>query len=337
MSTKLYRILFATTIALFTLTGEAAGFKKIKVSDPGYPDLQVGLWYPSTGLPPNVPNTEYELSVVLDGKPGETNGGLIVISHGFGGWYAGHADTAIALADAGYIVAAPTHTGNTWSDMSSPIQQWVIDRPRHVSRVIDYMMQDSRLSGLIDPAKIGVYGFSAGGYTALGLIGGRPDLDEATRHCVTHPDEYVCAEGAIGEMKKAKMDELSDLEWGADPRISAAVIAAPGFAFAYTESSLSDVVADVQLWSGELDTSVPTATNANLLANRLPQKPETHWIENASHFAFLIVPCREAFKQDDPVEYEEICGDPVSFNRKEFHVAMHREMIRFYADSFSTK
>lgn len=335
MRNKLYRILLVICTLLFTVKSEAAGFEIISVADLGHPDLQVGVWYPVNTPAPDKPNTEYELPVVLGGTPQNTNGGLIVISHGFGGWYAGHADTAIALADAGFIVAAPTHTGNTWSDMSSPIERWMIDRPRHVSRVLDQLLSDGQMGTLIDPAKIGVYGFSAGGYTALSLIGGLLDFGEATRHCELNPVEFVCAEGAFRGLFDAKMDELPDASWGADLRISAAVISAPGFAFAYTEESLTRVVADVQLWSGELDTSVPTETNAALLASRLPEKPETHWVEDASHFAFLTVPCREAFKQEDPAGYQEICGDPVSFDRKAFHADMHRAMIRFYNEKFS--
>ena len=36
---------------------------------------------------------------------------LVVMSHGNGGVFDGHLDTASALAEAGFVVAAPTHTG----------------------------------------------------------------------------------------------------------------------------------------------------------------------------------------------------------------------------------
>ena len=121
---------------------------------------------------------------------------------------------------------------------------------------------------------------------------------------------------------------------GADPRIGAASIAAPGFAFAFTKASLATVTAKVQLWSGELDTSVPTQTNAALLAKRLPTKLATHWVEKANHFAFMVVACREAFKQDDPEEYEVVCGNAEGFDRIAFHDSMHLEMLRFFDQSF---
>ena len=43
---------------------------------------------------------------------------LVVISHGHGGSFLGHHDLAEALADAGFVVAAINHPGDTFSDMS---------------------------------------------------------------------------------------------------------------------------------------------------------------------------------------------------------------------------
>ncbi len=312
----------------------AAGFRLLQIADPGHKDLQVGLWYPTRQQPAAKPNTEFGLSVALEAPIADANGGLILISHGFSGWYAGHADTAAALADAGYIVAAPSHTGNTWSDMSSSLDQWMIDRPRHISHVLDQLLADDELSSLIDPAKIGVYGFSAGGYTAIGLIGGIPDLKLASRHCDDYPQEFVCAEGMIEQINLKDMDKLPAEAWGADPRIKAASIAAPGFGFAYSRKSLENVSAAVQLWSGERDSSVPTETNAALLKARLPNPPETHWVDKAGHFAFIVVPCREAFKRADPEEYEFVCGDADGFDRYAFHDEMHIEMVRFFDEAF---
>lgn len=324
-------------MALFLITAavgvEAVGFKTLQVKDPGYPDIMVGLWYPSDAPVPDEPNTEFEMPVARDAQISQSNGGLIMISHGFGGWYAGHADTAEALAEAGFMVAAPSHTGNTWSDMSSSIDQWSLDRPRHITRVIDHLLNDQITQTHFDPGKIGIYGFSAGGYTALNLIGGVPDLDHAKQHCQRQREEFVCSEGMIDAMRHAKQHELPKSAWGHDARVQAASISAPGMGFAYTKESMSTVTADVQLWSGELDIRVPTQTNAAYLAAHLPSTPETHWIDNANHFAFMVVNCRDAFKEADPEEYQMICGDAAGFDRYKMHDHMHVEMTRFFKDS----
>ena len=326
--------LLLTTIALLltSFTTQSAGFREIQIKDTGDTDLTVGLWYPSDAPVSPEPITRFGMALALDAPVGDANGGLIVMSHGYGGWYAGHADTAGSLANAGYIVAAPSHTGNTYRDMSSPVNKWPLDRPRHISRVIDHLLSEESLSDFIEPQKIGVYGFSAGGYTAIGLNGGIPDLSHAQKHCADDPGEFVCSEGLVTAMIESKMQELPASAWGADDRIQAAVIAAPALGFAYPERSLLNVMADVQLWSGMLDESVPTETNAAPLAEHLPTAPESHWIENANHFAFLVVPCRESFKREDPVEYEFICTDAPGFDRYAFHTDMHKEMIRFFDD-----
>ncbi len=326
--------IFAVSLALASLSIEAAGFQEVRVSDPGHRDMTVGLWYPTEQRIPAQPNTRFHRALAIDAPLGEANGGLIVISHGFSGWYAGHAATAEALADSGYIVAAPSHTGNTGSDMSSTIDQWMIDRPRHISRVIDHILELNQFKNAIDVSNIGVYGFSAGGYTALSLIGGTPDLAEAKAHCEREPAEYICSEGGIKGMLAAGMDKLPKSAWGADTRIGAAVIAAPGFGFTYMKATLASVTADVQLWSGRLDDTVPTETNAALLAKRLPKAPEMQLVENAGHFSFLTVPCTAGFKSEAPVEYEMICSDVEGFDRNEFHDVLAEQMVRFFDESF---
>lgn len=325
--------LIVSILAFTSLSIEAAGFRNIHVADPGHPDIKVGVWYPSDQPAPDQANTEFGLPMAVDAPMSDANGGLILISHGFGGWFAGHADMAAALADQGFIAVAPTHTGNTWSDMSSTIDQWALDRPRHISLVIDQLLKEDEVAGAIDVEKIGVYGFSAGGHTALGLIGAVPDFSRGSKHCVEQPEEFVCAQGMLGAMLDAGMDQLPDNAWGFDPRIKAAAIAAPGFGFAYSSESLEDVATDVQLWSGESDIRVPTDSNAQNIANNLPRPAQTYWIDKANHFAFMTVACREAFKLDDPEEYEMVCGDADGFDRYEFHDRMHLEMGRFFRTS----
>jgi len=191
------------------------------------------------------------------------------------------------------------------------------------------MLENDVLSKHIDPEKLGVYGLSAGGYTAMGLIGAVPDVERMQTHCTQYTEEYVCSEGMVDAVMRAGMDSLPDNDWGADSRIKAAAIAAPAFGFAYTSETLANVSADIQFWSAGNDQSVPTDTNVTWLETQLPVKPETHRIAQANHFASMVVPCRDTFKAADPEEYEMVCGDAKGFDRREFHVQMHTEMIRF--------
>ena len=326
-------LLFLITFFFHSLAIASPGFRLLEAPDPGYKAIAVGLWYPTDVAAPDSPNTKFGYALAVDApiKPGQYP--LVLFSHGYSGWYGGHADLAMALANAGFMVAAPSHTGNHFADMSSSVDQWALDRPRHISLTLDFLLQNELTRSAIDAKRVGVYGFSAGGFTALSVIGAVPDFDHATALCRQSPDEFVCAEGMIDIMVKAKLDSLPSQAWGHDPRIRAAAIAAPGLAFAYTRKSLADVDVPVQLWSAMNDHSVPHHSNAAPLAQRLPARPETHWIEKASHFAFLIIPCRPAFKKADPVEYEMVCGDADGFDRRAFLETMGQEMIRFFNET----
>ena len=89
----------------------------------------------------------------------------------------GHWDTAVALAQAGFIAAAPLHPRNNFRDGIGDDQRIVLDgRPRQFSAVIDALLAQQAWSSLIDTKKIAAFGFSAGGYTVLAALGDLPPL-----------------------------------------------------------------------------------------------------------------------------------------------------------------
>ena len=91
----------------------AFNIEKVAAPDPDDKPLDVLVFYPNS---PDRPT-----DVHGDHLP------LIVISHGTGGGNEGHADTAQALADAGFVVAAVTHTGDNYRDQS------YVSRSKHLS------------------------------------------------------------------------------------------------------------------------------------------------------------------------------------------------------------
>src|SRR5262249_53121869 len=109
---------------------------------------------------------------------------LVVISHGRGGSFLGHYDTAETLADAGFIVAALCHPCDTPTGMSrSGDPSPLFGRPTHIKPLIDFMLRQPPVATKIDPQRIGFFGFSRGGYTGLVLIGANPDWAAVTEFC----------------------------------------------------------------------------------------------------------------------------------------------------------
>ena len=153
----------------------SAGFQFATAPDPDDQAPQLGIWYPSDAPPNAVEGLREEVAV--DGAVRGTDLPLIIISHGNGGAFFGHGDTAIALADAGFVVAAASHTGDHIQDQSyAGMERWFSDRPRHVARVIDYVVGQWPERARIDEARIGFFGFSMGGYTGLVSVGATPDF-----------------------------------------------------------------------------------------------------------------------------------------------------------------
>ena len=92
---------------------------------------------------------------------------LVAISHGRGGDFLGHHDTAEALADTGFVAVAINHPGGTARDMSRTDDPSIfLERPADIKQTIDFMLGAWSDSARIDPSRIGFFGFSRGGYTA---------------------------------------------------------------------------------------------------------------------------------------------------------------------------
>lgn len=78
------------------------GFEELRVPNGTESPLVAGIWYPTIGEPRDVPVGSFTQRVVPAGPISGRALPLIVLSHGGGGSYAGHYDTALALARSGF-------------------------------------------------------------------------------------------------------------------------------------------------------------------------------------------------------------------------------------------
>jgi predicted dienelactone hydrolase len=244
---------------------------------------------------------------------------LVVVSHGFGGWWGGHHDTAEALADAGFIVVAIDHPGD--SSRADPARKMTLpaltDRPADIRRVLDYLLTAWPGAAKIDPERIGFFGFSRGGFTGLALIGGEIDWRKAMP-ILCPPDARVPA------CLAARAMPLPDIRLVHDPRIKAAVIADPFLGSAFTPESLGAATAKVQLWSSQQGGDGVHPDDPFAAAQNLPATREFRIVDNSAHFAFLA-PCTPLQAQAAP----QICADPPGFDRIAFHARFDAEVVKF--------
>jgi predicted dienelactone hydrolase len=309
--------ILAVLFCLVTSIAHAAGIKLIQIpADANGPALTAMVWTPCAAPAQEVRIGPYILQGQRDCPTVGEKLPLIVISHGHGGSYLGHHDLAEVLADAGYVVAALNHPGDTYSDMSRAGDISVfVERPTDIKRLIDYMLSASPDAARIDPQRIGFFGFSRGGYTGLVLAGGDPDPLHADVPC-PDPAAPICQQIRSGVLP---MQPLTH-----DARIKAYVLADPLNVFP-TANSLKNVKAPIQLWASEFGGDGVLPHNAPALANDLPSRPEFHVVPNSAHFAFLA-PCSAALKRDVP----PICDDANGFDRVAFHKQLDEMALQFF-------
>jgi len=299
----------------------AAGFDRQQAVDGSDKPLEVAIWYPTEARAQEIDLGPFTLNIARGGAVAGQGLPLIVVSHGNGGSSLGHHDTAVALAQAGFVVAAVTHTGDNHADQSKEVS--MVARPRHLSRVIDHMLSKWSGRDRIDATRIGVFGFSSGGFTALTLVGGVADLGLIGPHCQRQPTDYACQVMARRPTEVAALG-ATELLAGRDPRVRAAVVVAPALGFTLTQASLAAITVPIQLWRAEDDVLLPQPWYAEAVRAALPKPLDYREVPRAGHFDFLA-PCTPRFAAMAP----PLCSSQPGFDRVTFHREFNAAVLGF--------
>lgn len=238
---RLCSLLLALLVPLAAATAEAAvGLTQIPGRDG---NGVITVYYPSSGEAHPMKRVLFSFQLAADGAPQPGNGRLVAISHGSGGSPWVHADLARALVEDGFIVAMPAHRGDNYEDPGTPGPESWRRRPLEISHAIDVVGQDPRFRPLLALDKVGMYGMSAGGHTALSLAGGRWSPASFRQHCEAHvAEDFQSCVGLVTRLRGNILDgpketlalwviryRFSDRTWQehTDPRIAAIVAAVP--------------------------------------------------------------------------------------------------------------
>jgi predicted dienelactone hydrolase len=306
---------------IMSAPADAAGLKLLTVpADASGPEIIVLIWYPSKDKPAPVSFGDIPMMAARDGTfdgPGDGKGlPLVVLSHGAGGSSVVFHHTAERLADAGFVVASPNHPGDWARDRSQYYDLSVyVQRPLHIKRAIDHLTGAASVATMIDAGRIGMYGFSRGGYTTLVVIGADPDFGLRLPMCEGRTDK-ICDQIRAHDYPTGPLTH--------DRRIKAAVVADP-LAIFFTAEGLAGITIPVQLWASEkggdgIDPKAVDALNTQLKAPHTFIK-----VENSQHFSFLTV-CPPAFAERNP----DGCKDAPGFDRAQFHDRFNEELIKFF-------
>ena len=296
-------------------SASAAGIQALKVpADGPLPALSGAVWYPCATRPAAMQLGPFPILAAKDCPVAGTNLPLIVISHGRTGSFLGHRDTAQVLADAGFVVAAISHPGDNAQDGSrSNDLSAFVERPADMKRLVDYLLGSWGQASVIDASRIGLFGFSRGGYTGLVVVGAEPRFDAAIGMCAGQTST-IC-----DEVRQGNGQPLVH-----DPRIKAAVIADPLSVF-FTKTSFAGVRVPIQLWRSERGGDGVTADSVARVAEELPRRPDFRTVPKAQHFSFLP-PCPD----DMARSARELCVDPPEFDREAFHKEFNLQVLEFF-------
>ncbi|WFU78124.1 CocE/NonD family hydrolase [Bradyrhizobium sp. CIAT3101] len=324
---RIRKFTLASALCLTTTLAHAAGFRFLTVpAEAGFPQIEAAVWSPCREPVGEVKLRTMTLPATQNCAISGDKLPLIVISHGYGGSFPGHHDTAEALADNGFVVVALSHPVDTGGgDMSrADTLAAFTERPADIKRVIDYMLDAWPDHAKLDPGHIGFFGFSRGGYTGLVVAGGNPDLRKMIALCPESSRNPSCAELRKGEIPPPAFTH--------DPRVRALVIADPAFGPLFAPGGLKDVKIPIQLWASALSGEDRTGGEVTLdyvstIMRDLPVKPDYHLVANAGHYAFLP-PCTQELAQKRP----NICTDRAGFDRLGFHNAFNAAALAFFRE-----
>lgn len=331
-------VLLAGMLVTSASATEAVGFRRARIADASRP-LDVAIWYPTDAAGASalvVDSAVFVGEPVQEGAP--TAAGrhrLVVLSHGYSGNWTNQAWLAVALAKQGYVVAALNHPGTTSRDMDKA-RAGLTDRPRDLSRLIDFLTTDPAWSGAVEAGNVAAIGHSLGGWTVIALAGGRFDPARSDSDCRDHANLAACRVGReTGAGQGFAILQNFDAELR-DRRVGAVITLDLGLARGFDPARLAAFAVPVLvIAAGDGDGGIPAALESGYLAEHLPKATTRSLaIPGAAHFSFLPLckPGAVALLEADTPGDGVVCRDGEDGRRAAVHAATINEVLRFLGE-----
>jgi predicted dienelactone hydrolase len=334
-------ILVAGTLAALTATHARAGTGLMELPATGS-DGPVTLFYPTDADNQTVRRGPFTFALAPDAAPKRGNGRLVMVSHGSGGAPWVHVDLARALVDAGFIVAMPEHRGDSYKDFSEPGPETWKRRPAEVSRAIDAVARHALFAPLLSTDRVGLFGGSAGGHTALSFAGGRWSPARLRQHCEQHIEEdFSSCAGYTTRLRGNWLDGIKKLivrgvlrerfddpTWynHDDPRVKAAIAAVP-YAADFDMTTLARPPIALGLITAGKDINQIPHFHSDAVLAACQRCEVVAASPDASHGVMLSPAPPDAVQSAIAMELN---GDPPGFDRPAAVALMNRNTVEFF-------
>ena len=293
------------------------------------PTVRVTVWYPAAagaaeeridlgppGKPLFIVGAVAQAAPFADAKSRP----VILLSHGFGGTARMMGWFGVPLARAGYVVIAVDHPGNNGMDKmtaAGAILWW--DRAQDLRAALDAVKADTALGPHLDLKRVGVSGFSAGGFTSLVAAGAKVDMARFLAFCRANPTDGVCAPQkefvlTMDDAQKALASPELTAEAahaGDDhtiPGVRAVFAIAPAIVQALPPEGLARIKVPVAIILGGADPVAPPETNGLVAAKAIPHA-ELKVLPGVGHYDFLST-CTPAGMAAVPICTAKVPQDP---------------------------
>lgn len=206
---------------------------------------------------------------------------ILVFSHGNSSFAEQSYFMTEWFATHGWIVVAPDHTGNTFSDTQGAIDlRSGAFRPQDITALLDdleAMPEDDPIQPYLTD-DIVMTGHSFGGYTTLASSGAGFAVDAAVSECMTNPNQFcdlLDADGVVDLFRDGLLD----------PRIDVAIPQTPGGFFIFQEG-IADIDIPTLMMTGELDRTLPNDEEGDPLWNNMEGPHMRLNMPRGGHFTF---------------------------------------------------
>lgn len=247
--------------------------------------LRTALWYPTRdeeGDAITYGSIYLRREVLGNAAPVSLDGPVMVFSHGNGGFAEQSFELTEFFASHGWLVAAPDHTGNTFTNSTERTDHLFELRPQDVTAVIDALETlpaDDPLAGRVGQGVL-VSGHSFGGYTTLAVTGAGYAIEDLRSDCRGNPD-------APPEACDYLDSAAARFETGfVDPRIVAGIPLTPAGANVF-RAGTADIDVPLLVVTAGRDQTLPNAVEGDPLWNPM-DGPDAIRLDfpNAGHFSF---------------------------------------------------
>jgi predicted dienelactone hydrolase len=300
-------------------------------------DLAVTIWYPADAGGKLVTLGESIFFVgtdaMLEAPISRGRYPLILLSHGagLGGTPQAMSWIATPLAKQGFIVAAPTHPGNTEANRSAAETMKLWRRPADISATLDAMEKQPFFENHLEAGRVGVLGLSMGGSTALALAGARIDPIRLANYCDTGAlNASLCEWVRQSGVDLHAMDMQLAGRDNEDKRIEFAMAIDPAPVDVFQTNTFSGVSIPVEIVNLGQPGTIPRTVLSSGVAKAISQGTYST-IEDASHYS-MFGECKP--DAAEMAESEKI-GDPIcSDGGGQSRLEIHKQLVNMVTEAF---